>query len=281
MLAAGQARSDQRANAQESYLQTIGEGLGIAIRHMRANGSGLNDILQNLAKRSQGEGIAATLAPSDDHPPPPPGAGAVMAGKKSKRLRAIEAGEAASSSSQPPLPPPAPFFQKFGTGYVAPVIQKKKPKYKLADRPRDDDIKTIAGAKRAMPDEDSNVLRKPKTDKQARPPQPKGPRIAEFFNIASDDDDKPRQASASGESKPAKIGKVGLKIAAKLAQHMANNRKKQKGAASSSQDPWEALFGDGEDTSQERVEKLHKSVENKIRKVKKPVMKKRAIENLR
>ena len=279
LLSQGQAASNQRHNATESHLQALGQNLGNAIRHMQSNGSGLNDILQNLAKRSQGEGIAATLAPSDGAPPPPPGAGAVMAGnKKSKRLRAIEAGEAASSSNQPPPPPPGPFFQNFGTSYVAPVIEKKKAKYKLADRPRDDDIKTIAGAKRAAPDEDSNVLRRPKTDKQARPPQPKGPRITERFNIASDDE----------ESRPAKLGKIGLKIAAKLAQHMANNRKKPKGAASSSQDPWEALFGDGEDNSQERVAKLHKSLENKVRKVKKPVsknlqrsVKKRAIENLR
>ena len=38
MLAAGQARSDQRANAQESYMQTLGANIGNVVSHLQANG---------------------------------------------------------------------------------------------------------------------------------------------------------------------------------------------------------------------------------------------------
>ena len=268
MLAAGEARSDQRANAQESYMQTLGANLGNAIRHMQSQGSGLNDILRNLASRPRGsnDDIMAALAPSGNPPPPPPGAGAIVASSGSRRR---------NRSRSPPAvdnipPPPPPFFKDFGTGYVAPVIQKKK-KYTLLDRPRDDNIPTIAGSKRAKPEEGSNVLRKQKQDTQRRPPQPPGPRIPERYNIADDDDPAP---SAS------KMGKMGIKIAARLAQHMANNKKRAVTGGASSTDPWEVLFGDGEDASEERVQKaqkFHKAVakEATSNKVKKPQLKKK------
>ena len=67
MLAAGQARSDQRANAQESYLQTLGMSLGNAVRHMQAQGGGLNEILQGLmASNAQGpQEVAQALTGGD------------------------------------------------------------------------------------------------------------------------------------------------------------------------------------------------------------------------
>ena len=248
-------------------MQALGQSLGNAIRHMQEHGTGVSHILRNLASRprSSNEGIMAALAPGNDPPPPPPGAGAIVAANK-RRQRPRTSDEEVVPAAPANTPPPPPFFSSFGTDYKAPVIQKKPAKYKLADRPRDDDIKIIAGGKRAKPEPNSSVLRQQKQETQRRPPQPPGPRIPERYNIGDDDD------SPSPSPPPAvKLGR----FAAKLAKHMAAHHKRPKtiGAATSA-DPWDILFGEDEEgTSQEREQKFLKAVAKAAKGPKKGVIK--------
>ena len=244
-------------------MQAIGQSLGNAIRHMQEHGSGVSDILRNLASRprSSNEGIMAALAPGNDPPPPPPGAGAIVA--SGKRRQRPPSDEEVVPAAPPNTPPPPPFFSSFGTDYKAPVIQKK-PKYKLADRPRDDDIKVIAGGKRAKPEPNSSVLRQQKQETQWRPPQPPGPRIPDRYNIGDDDSPSPPPA--------VKLGR----FAGKLAKHMAAHHKRPRtSGAATSVDPWEILFGEdgGTNNSQERQEKLMKAVAKAAKGPKKGVIK--------
>jgi hypothetical protein len=254
LLAAGRVQSDQRHNAHEVALQLQGATLGNAIRHMQSSGAGLEQILLHL-KGQRGE-IEVAASSSSGPPPPPPGAGAIMARQatsssgrdtvpyssggrpKTRRKPPDHEGSPkppAAAVPVPDTPAPPPFFQNFGTGFVAPVI-KPGIRPRLSSRPFDAGGPSIAGGKRKEPNQPS-ILRKPTPPERTDPLQPKGPHIPERFDIAKDD-----------EAKPQKRKNFGLSIH-QLAKRMADNRRSAKRRsqpepAASSTDPWEHLYGD-------------------------------------
>ena len=243
MLAAGQARSDQRANAQGSYLQTLGMSLGNAVRHMQAQGGGLNDILQGLmARNAQGPQqsglVAQALTGGDDQPPPPGGAGGTIAIKTRDRKK-----------SKPQTP----------DEMLDRLIAKEEKKRKK---------KGASSSPAPMPLEDIQAQgskRKADTDLQRRNPlQPAGPALPPDKFYIGEPDPEPTK----------KLIKMAAKNAAKLAQRMVANKKKAVTSVQESTDPWDMLFGsDAENDADKATNKFHKAV-NKQAKVTKPVLKK-------
>ena len=242
MLAAGQATSDQRANAQGSYLQTLGMNLGNAVRHMQAQGSGLNDILQGLMARNaqgpqqsiRGGLVAQALTGGDDQPPPPPGSGAVAIKTIKNKLK----------KSQTP--------DEMLDRLIA-KEEKKRNKNSSPPAPMPIEAITAQGSKR-----------KADTDLQRRNPlQPAGPTIPDRHFIGEPDPEPTK-----------KLAKMGVKIAAKLAQRMVANKKRAVTSVQESTDPWEMLFGsDAENDADKATNKFHKAVKKQAN-VTKPVLKK-------
>ena len=240
MMAAGQAQSNQRANAHESYLQTLGMSLGNAVRHMQSQGSGLNDILQGLmARNAQAPQEVAQALTGGDPPPPPGGAGGTIAIKTRDRKK-----------SKPQTP----------DEMLDRLIAKEEKKRKN---------KGASSSPVPMPIEDipaQGSKRKADTELQRRNPlQPAGPVLPPDKFYIGEPDPEPTK----------KVAKMGVKIAAKLAQRMVANKKKATTSVQASRDPWEELFGSDADSDPDKaIKKFHKATEGQVKKVKKPVLKK-------
>jgi hypothetical protein len=109
-LAAGQALSQQRANAHESHTQGLSNAFVNLARHTQETGSGLNDALRNLVGSSRpprSEEVMAALT-GGNPPPPPPGAGAAATRDRPARSRGQEPGPYTPAPRKAPRPPRNP-----------------------------------------------------------------------------------------------------------------------------------------------------------------------------
>ena len=135
----------------------------------------------------------------------------------------------------PIIPDPPPFFEHFGTGFVAPVI-KSKAKYRLSDRPQDGDVPTVAGIRRKKPDAGGNILRHTPAAEQPKRtrPQPTEPKVPESYVIADEDD--------RADARKKTVASMGLRFMGQLAMRMAAAKKNRKQKALTDE-----LFGDDDD----------------------------------
>ena len=263
LLAQAQASSDQRMNAQQTFLQQMGGYLGNAIRQMQNQGVGVAQILEHVAENRQQVADVPASSSSGGPPPPPPGAGAAVAiadeprrkkkvvltpdealdrllakherkeARRKKRSSPYEQGPAAPSGLPPA--PPLPIQDRAQPARPAPTIAPRIPAQKRKAE-----------------------MQMGRTNK---PPQPV---VVERFDISEPDQEDHLPPGANDP--PGTNFNLGKKFAKSLAAHMSKHQKKSR--ASSSITPAAAPV-QLEDEARVADDKAYKSATKAVKKISK------------